>query len=203
MDAVAAAGPDVAFDVCVDAVGESGVGIGKDPAVGEVFVVGNVVGVNGRGAGEVAVELLGARVADVEGFEVWGEFEAVGLEEAVGYDGEFARRWVEAVDLLDDSGSGAEVLEEAVVSIGEPDFARLWVLARVVDAAEVAAIVRGQNRPRVARYGVDGDEGRVVLKVALVAEEEVRGGGVGAVVLCAWGVVGCGAVWCGELVVAG
>jgi len=40
LDTVATAGPDVAGDVGVDAVGESNVYVGEDAAGGEGFVVG-------------------------------------------------------------------------------------------------------------------------------------------------------------------
>ena len=97
----------------MDAVREAGVAVREDAAVGEVFLVDDVKGVDGGGAGEVGRELLRARVGDVGGLEVRGKLEAVGLDEAVGHDGHDARQGREAVDHLRDRGRGAEGLEEA------------------------------------------------------------------------------------------
>jgi len=61
--AVAAAGPDVPSHVGVDAVGESGVGVGECAAVGERAVVAaDVEGVDCGGTGGVCGEVLGACV---------------------------------------------------------------------------------------------------------------------------------------------
>lgn len=74
MEAVAAAGPDVAVDVGVDAVGEAGVAVGEDSAAGEKGGVEDGVGVDCGWAGLVGGEVLGACVGYVEGLEVGGEF---------------------------------------------------------------------------------------------------------------------------------
>lgn len=75
MDAIAAAGPDISGRVGVDAVGETGVGVGEDATVRERGVAGaDVVGVDCGGSGGVWFEVLGAGVGYVEGFEIGGKF---------------------------------------------------------------------------------------------------------------------------------
>lgn len=70
------------------------------------------------------------------------------------------------------------MLEVAVVGVGEPQVARLGVLAHVVDGGEVAAEEGGEDFLRGAGGGVDGDEGGVGGEVALVGVQDAAGEGV-------------------------
>ncbi|WDK13098.1 hypothetical protein CGRA01v4_04380 [Colletotrichum graminicola] len=183
VDAVAAAGPDVAVGVGVHAVGEAVVGEGEEAPVGEPLAAADdVVGVDGGRAGEVGVVALGARVGDVERLVVRGELDAVGLVEVVGDGLDEAGGGLEAVDLARELGVAAEVLEQAVLGVGEPEVAGDGVLPHVVDGAEVAAVEADDERLRLVGVDVDGEQLRVGLEVALVAPDlhRRRGGLVGA-----------------------
>lgn len=101
-------------------------------------------------------------------------YEAVWLVEAICYDGETACCGLKAVDLLRDRGDGAEVLKVAVCRVGEPDVTGDGMLTGVVDGGviPVAEVVVVDDCARV-RCRIDGDEGGVMLEIALVAPELV------------------------------
>ena len=137
--------PHIAHGVGVDAVRDARVGVGENPPVARVLLLHDVERVDGGGPAEVGAEQLRARVGHVQRLQVRRELEPVRLDEPVGHHEDLARRGGEAVDLAGDVDGGPEVLEEAVLSVGEPDVACDRVLSDVVDGGEVVAEKGGQE----------------------------------------------------------
>ena len=127
VDAVAAAGVDVAEDVALDPVGGARVRVGEDALVrqegGRVLPV-EAEGVDRRGAAVVrrrAVPVDEVGVRDVEGRFVGREGEPVGAAESIGHHADVPRARLEAVDLLRQLRPRAEPLLKTVDWVGEPD----------------------------------------------------------------------------------
>lgn len=99
-------------------------------------------------------------------FAVWGEGDAVGLDEGVVYDCRLARLGVEAV------GGGAELgwgvgqaVEPGVLRVGEPDVA-VAVHDQVVDAIEVEPVVVVQEGDGLVGFWVEGSEADALFAAA-------------------------------------
>lgn len=126
MDAVAAAGVDVAQHVALDAVRGARIGVGEHAPVAQVRLAvfledGERVDGGGatRIAGMAAVEQVG--VSDVDGVFARGETEAARAAEAVGDHSDVPGGRVEAVDLLWELRLRPEPVLVAVDGVGEPD----------------------------------------------------------------------------------
>ena len=147
---VAAARVDVPLGVALDAVRPATVGVSEEALVHEEGAgQHDVEGVDVAGAGLVDGDVLaavdGARVGDVDGFEVGREAEPVGSQEAVGDDADGVGVRLESVDLTGEDGVGADALVVAVGGVGEPDGAVVWMDDDVVDRVELSPVKGGDE----------------------------------------------------------
>ena len=151
--------PHIPHRIRMKTVRNATVRVREYPPILRILLLDDVELVNRGRTREVRGEKLRAGVRHVQRVEIRRELQAIDLSEPVRDNPDLARGGRVAVDLAGNRDGGPEVLEEAVLGVGEPDVAGDRVLLGVVEGGEVVAEVGGQEGRGLAGDGVEEGEG--------------------------------------------
>ena len=125
--------PHVPHRIRMNTIRDPTIRICKHPPVPRVLLLHDIEPIDRSRPREIRREELRAGIRYIQRVQIGRELDAVGLDEAVGDDPDLTRGWRIAVDLAWNGDSGAEVLVEAVLRVGEPDVTCDRVLFGVVE----------------------------------------------------------------------
>ena len=122
----------------------------------KLLVVHDVKCINSCWFSSVAAELLATRVRNVHDLQIRRKLETVGFNESIGDHLNNPSARFKTINLLWLRRRGAEVLEVAVVGVGEPEVACDGVLPHVIGRGEIPSEKVGKERVRSVGARVDG-----------------------------------------------
>jgi hypothetical protein len=142
-DTIASASVDTTLGVGVNTVRNEGGNIGESFAVLECAIFSDIKRVNGSGRREVtAIEAKrNTSVSYVSLVAIGRDGDTVGESEVIGDDGRGSSLEVVTVDLVSETGDGAEVLEVAIEGVGEVQITILGVDHKVIQGVKLATEV--------------------------------------------------------------